>query len=109
MAAKKKPVRKVLSLNVYSFESSIVEEIESSPEVMSVLYRETYAAIKHAIDTKKKIATIFQISNSGAFIDILEEDYGNALERCIEYYSTMEDYTTCVEIKKLHSTLTVTV
>ena len=99
--SKKVSSRKVPILNIYPIEGATSESISESSQLMTFLYTETPKAIQEAIRTRKQVATLFQISNQDAFVEIQKEDWCSALDKCIAYQSEKEQYELCTELQDI--------
>jgi hypothetical protein len=62
-------------------------------------------AVKESMEKNLKNFTVFRIINPNKnFVvtsQITKDDWLESLEKCLEYYISIEDYETCGEIKKL--------
>lgn len=54
-------------------------------------------AVKEGIATKKKKIKLFQISNTGVFIDSLKRDWPSGLRVAHQFFLDVEDYDKCTE------------
>lgn len=78
-----------------------VTEIENIPDFKSIVYSETVNSINDANKNNKKIATLFDINNSGNIHEIEKSNWIPALEKTITYFEKLEKYEKCVEISNL--------
>jgi hypothetical protein len=52
-------------------------------------------AVEEGINTKKKKIKLFQISNTGVFIDSLKRDWPSGIRVAHQYFLEIEDYEKC--------------
>jgi hypothetical protein len=52
-------------------------------------------AVEEGINTKKKKIKLFQISNTGVFIDSLKRDWPSGIRVAHQYFLEIEDYDKC--------------
>jgi hypothetical protein len=73
------------------------------------IFNRILEAITEGLDNKKKKIKLFQIKNSGIFIDSLKRDWPAGLRVAHEYYTQTEQYTKCAEcivlLKRMKSKL----
>lgn len=77
------------------------EDLLETPQLVSLVKRETPLAIKDAFDNKKTFATLFQVNHSEHFIDIPKSYWIPALEECIKHLIEEQKYEECRDLKKL--------
>ena len=103
--AKRSETRKVPNLNVYPIDNVPVDRILESTTLVEFVYIETPEAIKAAIKSKKATATLFQINNSEAYLEIPKSEWVAAIDSCMTYFMEKERYEVCTELKQLRSKL----
>lgn len=101
MPRKKQEPRKIISLNIYPLDNVTPENILQAEPVVEFMIDQTIAGIKDALRTRKNTATLFQINNQDAYLEIEKPDWKSALSNCIKYYSEKEKYEICSEIQTL--------
>lgn len=99
--SKKISPRKVPILNIYPIERATPESISESSQLTTFLYTETPKAIQEAIRTRKQVATLFQINNQDAYLEIEKRDWCAAIDKCIVYQSEKEQYELCTELQDI--------
>jgi hypothetical protein len=100
MAAKKEiPIRAIFD-GVHDLKS---EDVAKSEIFLQLLKDKTPKIIEEANKTNNSFATLFEINDSGCFIEIHRNDWVKALEACISMYAEKEDYETCSKITELIS------
>lgn len=68
---------------------------------VNVVFVETIAGIKDAINTKSKTATLFQIAKSEYYLELEKSQWKQALQTCIDRLIDEEKYEECSKIKVL--------
>jgi hypothetical protein len=98
MAAKKEvPIRAIFD-GVHDLSA---EDVAKSESFVKLLKEKTPAIIEAAHRSNSTFATMFEINDSGCFIQIHRNDWVNALDACVSMYAEKEDYETCSKIKAL--------
>ena len=98
MAAKKEiPIRAIFD-GVHDLKS---EDVAKSESFLMLIKEKTPGIIEGAHKANSTFATLFEINDSGCFIEIHRNDWVNALESCITMYAEKEDYETCGKITAL--------
>lgn len=103
--SKKVSPRQIPILNIYPIDGVPPEVISESLQLMKFIYTETPKAIKEAIRTKKQSATVFQVNNQDAYLEIGKEDWEKAIDTCIVYYSEKEKYEMCSELQSIKDSI----
>jgi hypothetical protein len=98
---KTKQTRKVPIVSFQIPPSVPSSEVAKSDSFKVAVFTETLNGIKDAINKKKTVATLFNIKGSDVNIELKQSEWKNALQGCIEYYSELEKYEQCSEIKQL--------
>jgi hypothetical protein len=94
---KQRKIRAILD-NVERYTS---EELQSSQTLTELVYKETPNAIEEAIKTNSTYASIFEINNSGHYVEIHKRDWVSALSVCLSDKVSKEDYKECSRINEL--------
>ena len=76
-------------------------QLEEYPEVKEVVIEEVIVAIKEAIKTKKTSISLFEVANSGYYIELKKEQFKSSLESALEYFIEREEYNRCAECRDL--------
>ena len=98
MAAKKEvPIRAMFD----GVHQLTTEDIIKSDPFKLLLKEKTSHIIEEAHKTNSVFATIFEINDSGCFIELHRNDWPNALEAVVAMYVEEEDYDTCGKITAL--------
>lgn len=82
-------------------ESYSYSELVSSEQLKELVYKETPAAIEEAIKHKSQYATIFEINNTGHYVEIHKKDWIDALNVCIAEKVEKEDYKECARLNEI--------
>jgi len=98
MASKKEqPVRAIFD-NVEVLTS---DNIADSAPFKLLLKTKAPECIQEAFRANSVFATLFEINDSGAYIELHRNDWISALESCIAMYVEEEDYDTCGKLTAL--------
>lgn len=99
MASQKKeiPIRAIFD-NVDMLTS---EDVSKTPAFVKLLKEKTPQVIEAAHKSNSVFATLFEINDSGCYIEIHKNDWQSALEACVAMYVEEEDYDTCGKITAL--------
>jgi hypothetical protein len=76
-------------------------QLEEHPGVKEVVIEEVIVAIKEAIKTKKTSISLFEVANSGYYIELKKEQFKSSLESALEYFIEKEEYNRCAECRDL--------
>jgi hypothetical protein len=95
--AKQRKIRAIIE----SVERYTSSELLSSTVLTDLVYKETPNAIEEAIKTNSTYASIFEINNSGHYVDIHKRDWIAALSVCLSENVSKEDYKACSRINEL--------
>jgi hypothetical protein len=95
--AKQRKIRAIIE----SVERYTSSELLSSTVLTDLVYKETPNAIEEAIKTNSTYASIFEINNSGHYVDIHKRDWIAALSVCLSENVSKEDYKECSRINEL--------
>jgi hypothetical protein len=99
--AKQRRIRAIIE-NVESFTST---ELLSSEILKDLLFREVPNSIEEAVKTNSSYATIFEVNNSGYYMELHKRDWVSALSCCLTEQVSREDYKECSRINKLITAL----
>ena len=77
------------------------EQLENMPDVKEVVIEETIFAIKDAIKRKKTSIELFEVADSGFYVQLNKDKFKSSLENAIEYFIEKEEYDRCVECRDL--------
>jgi len=98
MAVKKEvPIRAIFD-QVHMLTS---EDVIRSEPFKKLLKEKAPAVIAEAHKSNSVFATLFEINDSGCYIELHRNDWPNALEACVSMYVEEEDYDTCGKITAL--------
>jgi hypothetical protein len=76
-------------------------DLLESEALLSMVKKETPAAIKEAFEGNKTFATLFEINGLNLYLDIPKQYWISALEQCINFMLEEEKFEDCISIKKL--------
>jgi hypothetical protein len=95
MATKKEvPIRAIFD----DIHQLTTEDVVKSIPFKLLLKEKTPIIIEEAYKSNSVFATIFEINDSGCFIELHRNDWPNALEAVVAMYVEEEDYDTCGKI-----------
>ncbi len=77
------------------------DQLHEIPEVKEVVIEEVLFAIQDAIKRKKSSIELFEVANSGYYLELKKDKFKPSLETAIEYFIEKEDYTKCAECRDL--------
>jgi hypothetical protein len=98
MAAKKEPPIRAIFDGV---DQLATEDILKSSHFKTMLKDKVPSIVEAAHKSNSVFATLFEINDSGCYIEIHRNDWINALEACVAMYVEEEDYNTCGKITAL--------
>jgi hypothetical protein len=103
MAMVKKSNRQIPSMviTVRGEGQADIEALCENETFINAVFVETIAGIKDAINTKSKIATLFQIAKSEYYLELEKSQWKQALQTCIDRFIEEEKYEECSKIKVL--------
>lgn len=83
-----------------------LEDIQASDlldneALLSMIKKETPIAIEEAFRNKKTFATLFEINAMDLYLDIPKQYWVPALEQCISFKLTEEDFESCIKLRDL--------
>ena len=76
-------------------------DLLDSESLLTVIKKETPLAIEEAFRNKKTFATLFEINGMELYLDIPKQYWVPALEQCISYKLTEEDFESCIKLRDL--------
>lgn len=76
-------------------------QLHDIPEVKEVVIEEVLYAIKDAIKRKKSSIELFEVANSGYYLELKKEKFKTSLETALEYFTEKEEYDRCIECRDL--------
>jgi len=77
------------------------DQLHEIPEVKEVVIEEVLFAIQDAIKRKKSSIELFEVANSGYYLELKKDKFKPSLETAIEYFIEKEDYARCAECRDL--------
>jgi hypothetical protein len=89
----------VFRVNVQSGAS--YDQLHEIPEVKEVVIEEVIVAIKDAVKRKKSNIELFEVANSGYYLQLNKDKFKSSLEKAIEYFVEKEEYDRCIEVRDL--------
>lgn len=101
MAKGKKETKKNVRAIFEGLDRLSAEDIQKSEILKNLLLLHVPQSIQYALDNGKIFATVFEINNSGEFIEIHKTFWIPALETIVLWLVEIEDYERCTEIQNL--------
>lgn len=92
-------------LNVFGIQNIDPKILKTIPQFTDAIFNETLIAIKYAHKQKSKSAPLYNINNSGEFVNIEKEHWKTSLQTAIKYFEEKEEYQKCIECRNLIETL----
>ena len=62
-----------------------------------------FDCIRFGLDNDLSSVILFELGETGYFLEADIEDWFDSIECCITYYSILENYEKCIECKKLQN------
>jgi len=93
----RKPVRAVFD----NIDQLTPDQISKSDILKGLVKKHVPLAIEEAIVDKKIYASLFEINDSGQYVEVHKNHWVQALETCLVWYVEDEDYEMCTHIKNL--------
>jgi hypothetical protein len=97
----RKPVRAIFD----QLDKLTKDDITKSDILKDLVKKHVPLAIEEAIVEKKIYASLFEINDSGQYVDIHKNHWIQALEACLVWYVEDENYEMCTHIKNLIHTV----
>lgn len=94
---KKRKVR----ANIQGVDTITHEDLKKSVILKDLVIKETPNAIEEAIANRNNFASVFEVNDSGNYVEIHRRDWIPALEACLMHSVQKEDYESCTKINKL--------
>ncbi len=79
----------------------VIDEFSKNVEIRSYIYKETLSSIQDSIRRKRKTATLFEIANTGAYIDLDQENWNDSLKKALKHFEETEEYNYCIQCRDL--------
>lgn len=76
-------------------------DLLDSETLLDMIKKETPVAIEEAFRNKKTFATLFEINGMDLYLDIPKQYWVPALEQCISFKLTEEDFEGCIKLRDL--------
>ena len=93
----RKPVRALFD----NLDQLTSEQISKSDILKQLVKKHVPLAIEEAAVDKKIYASLFEINDSGQYVEVHKNNWIQALETCLVWYVEDEDYEMCTHIKNL--------
>jgi hypothetical protein len=97
----RKPVRALFD----NLDQLTPEQISKSDILKELVKKHVPLAVEEAIVDKKIYASLFEINDSGQYIEVHKNHWIQALETCLVWYVEDENYEMCTHIKNLIHTI----
>lgn len=97
----RKPVRALFD----NLDELTPDQISKSDILKELIKKHAPLAIEDAIVDKKIYASLFEINDSGQYIEVHKNQWVQALETCLLWYVEDENYEMCTHIKNLIQTI----
>ena len=97
----RRPVRAIFD----NIESLTKDHIAKSDILKDLVKNHLPSAIEEAIVEKKIYACIFEINDSGQYLEIHKNHWVQSLEACLVWYVEEENYEMCTHIKNMIQTI----
>jgi delta-aminolevulinic acid dehydratase/porphobilinogen synthase len=97
--------RKIPVFRVTMNSTEQYDQIKEVPGIQRVVIEEVVFAIKDGINNKKKSISLFEIADTDCLIELKKENWKPSLEKAMSYYSDLEEYNRCIEVRDIISKL----
>ena len=84
----------------YESNQSLTELFENNKEIV---YDRFFECIKFGLENNLDNVYVFELGETGFFLEANIMDWCVSLDCCIEYYAVLEKYEKCTECKKLQN------
>ena len=82
----------------YKPNESLTELFDNNKELV---YNRFFESIKFGVDNHLSDVYIFELGETGFFLEANVVDWNFSLDCCIDYYSLLEEFEKCLECKKM--------
>jgi len=96
-----KQIHKPLALEITFNQKEDLLDLAQNEKYKKFILEETYKALKDNIPSKPERIQLFDIINFGFVISISSEDYNKCLYSVLKHFESIEDYSSCSDVKKL--------
>jgi len=93
--------RRKVRATILGIDSVEEEDLKKSLILKDLVIKETPEAVEEAISSRSNFATIFEVNDSGNYVEIHKRDWIPALQACLMYCVQKENYEACTKINKL--------
>lgn len=93
--------RRIPVFRVHVQPGASYDQLNSIPEIRDIVIEELLIAVKDAIKRKKTSISLFEVANSGYYIELKKEQFKPSLEKALDYLIEKEDYDRCAECRDL--------
>ena len=97
--------RKLTEIQISYSNKRELKELSNEEEFRNIIMRDSFKAIKEAINKKRTTVELFNIVNLSVIIKISSLYYPSALKKISNYFEEYEEYEKCAEIKTILSNL----
>ena len=97
----RKPVRAIFE----NIDKLSKDDVVKSDILKDLVKKQIPAAIEEALIDKKIYASIFEINDSGQYVEIHKNHWVQSLEACLVWYVEEENYEMCTHIKNMIQTI----
>lgn len=89
----------------YKQDETLSDLFERNKEIV---FDRFYECIKYGLEYGLEDVIVFELGETGFFLEANVNDWIDSLDCCITYFSIIEDYEKCIECKKLQNEITET-
>lgn len=81
------------------------DQLHEIPEVKEVVIEELLVAIKDAVRGKKKSIQLFEVADSGYYLELKKDQFKSSLQTALDYFVEKEEYDKCIECRDLMNSI----
>ena len=98
---KKKDRDDILSIEIrYDYKDELKELVDSK-DFSRLIFEESIATIKNALNKKRKSARVFYIPNIDCSVVLEYKNFNKVLNTALQFYEQQEEYDECAKLVKL--------
>lgn len=97
--------RKIPLLKVVVEPGANYNQLTKIPIIQEVVNGEVLIAVREAVKKKRKKIVLFEVADSGYYIELEKENFKKSLQSAMDYFVEKEDYDKCIECRDLINNL----
>lgn len=93
--------RRIPVFNIYIEPGADYDRLIEIPEIKEIVIDELLIALDEAVNKRKKSINLFEITNSGYYIELKKTEYKTSLEKVLAHFIEKEEYDKCAKCRDL--------